>query len=155
VANKKRRLPVHMACSKSKGSHTTVSAIFHVHKSKRKKSSKLDADRISPLYLAIKSLSSYKVICGFQEASVSFILVFLQPHTTRSLPIHIALNTQGVDLRVEGGGLHHHGGALQGGGAHREAGVMPIQLATMHKMPNDIIKALMVTDMPFDLGTLK
>jgi len=152
VANKKGRLPVHMACSKEKAAHATVASILHVHKSKREKASKLDTDGNSPLHLAIKSLSSYKVICSFQEASESFVRVFLQPDATGSLPIHIALNTLGVDSRVVASIIK---AAPFTGAVPTAAGVMPIRLATMHKMPNDIVKALLVTDMPIDLGARK
>uniref|UniRef100_A0A7S1G3W0 Protein kinase domain-containing protein n=1 Tax=Corethron hystrix TaxID=216773 RepID=A0A7S1G3W0_9STRA len=148
--NSGKSTPLHLACAvpSAIASVDNISAILEVHRELKIEPSSLDVDGSSPLHLAIKSKGSPQIITAFQAKAD--IKLFLQPNGDGDLPLHVALTTSDVSPISISSIVK---AAEFAGGVPTSTGAMPVALAVKQDMPNHTIKAIMLADMPIDIGT--
>jgi len=149
MQNNKEQIPLHMVCSNEKASLSAFLSILDVHKKSRADAPVLDIDGDTPLTNAIKNRVPHEFVRAFHDSQRNFVRIFLQPDGRGQLPLHLALQLPGVDPEVVSIIID---AAPFTASVPTTTGHMPIQLATKNGMAREVVKSLLLTDMPLDLG---
>eukprot|EP00587_Corethron_hystrix_P001456 CAMPEP_0113319642 /NCGR_PEP_ID=MMETSP0010_2-20120614/13761_1 /TAXON_ID=216773 ORGANISM="Corethron hystrix, Strain 308" /NCGR_SAMPLE_ID=MMETSP0010_2 /ASSEMBLY_ACC=CAM_ASM_000155 /LENGTH=1280 /DNA_ID=CAMNT_0000177249 /DNA_START=110 /DNA_END=3953 /DNA_ORIENTATION=+ /assembly_acc=CAM_ASM_000155 len=149
IQNNRGQIPLHLVSSNERSSFASFHAILDVHKKSRADAPVLDKNGDSPLTNAIKSRVPHDFVKAFHDSQRNFVRIFLQPDGRGQLPLHLALQLQGVDPRIVATIIE---AAPFTASVPTTSGQMPIQLATRNNMTAEVVKSLLLTDMPLDLG---
>jgi len=104
----------------------------------------------SPLHGAIRNGTKYECIQAFNDiARDSFLPAYTQEDEIGCLPLHTALLKKDIDPLIVLSLIH---AAPFTGGMPTPTGEMPIALATKYDMNYKIIKSLLASDLPIELG---
>jgi len=151
--NNKGKIPLHLALSEGSANIKSIQDLVRFHKFKKCGVTVLDNRGNSPLHCAILNGTKYQAIQVFNDlARDSFLSSFTQEDEEGNLPLHIALMKKHVDPLVLLSLIH---AAPFTGGMPNPRGQMPIALATRREMSYKVIKVLLASDLPIELGNVK